>query len=146
MYTHHILNKIALNPAYAGSSEWMEISLLNRNQWIAWSGVSPRYTNASITLPFNLFNASHGAGLVFNNNKFGVNNDIEAKLIYAFQRKISLSEGTIGFGISGGINSSTFDGAALNGGNDPLVPSQKITGMTIFDMGVGIFYKTDKIY
>lgn len=146
MFTHHMFNRVMVNPAYAGSSELMEISMLNRNQWWGWSGVSPRYTNGTVTLPFNLFGMSHGAGLAFNNDKFGVNNDIGAKLIYAFQRKIAISEGTLGIGLSAGINSSTFDGAALNGGNDPLVPSQKLTGMTIFDMGIGVYYKTEKIY
>ncbi|MCX7986075.1 MAG: PorP/SprF family type IX secretion system membrane protein [Bacteroidales bacterium] len=146
MFTHHMFNRAVINPAYAGSSELMEISMLARNQWWGWSGVAPRYLNGSVTLPFNLFGMSHGAGLVFNNDKFGVNNDIGAKLIYAFQRKTAISEGTLGFGLSAGFNSSSFDGAALNGGNDPLVPSQKLTGMTIFDMGVGVYYKTEKIY
>jgi type IX secretion system PorP/SprF family membrane protein len=146
MFTHYMFNNLSVNPGYAGSSDMMEISMLNRNQWWGWSGVAPRYTSGSVSLPFTLFGMSHGAGLVINNDKFGVNNDIGAKLIYAFQRKISLSDGTLGIGLSAGFNSSTFDGASLNGNNDPLVPSQKIKGMNVFDMGLGLYYKTEKIY
>lgn len=146
MFTQHMFNKLLINPGYAGSSELMEINLLNRNQWIGWSGVSPNYLNATISAPFTLFEKNHGAGISIHSDKFGVNSDLTLKLIYAFQRKMTIGDGSLGIGIAGGFNNSTFDGAALNGGNDPLVPSQKITNNFIFDMDLGVYYKTEKIY
>ncbi len=146
MFTQHMFNKLLINPGYAGSSELMEINLLNRNQWLGWSGVSPNYLNATISAPFTLFEKSHGAGISMHSDKFGVNSDLSLKLIYAFQRKMTIGDGTLGIGLAAGFNNSTFDGAALNGGNDPLVPSQKITNNFTFDMDLGIYYKTEKIY
>ena len=38
-YTQHMYNTTALNPAYAGTNEGLEATLLHRSQWVgvSWS-------------------------------------------------------------------------------------------------------------
>jgi len=133
-----------INPAYAGSSEFMEISANFRNQWIGWSDAPTNFT-ATISAPFTLMGMSHGAGLIMKRNNFPINSDTQLKLAYAFQRKTNIGDGKIGIGISGGLNNSVFDGTKLNGTGDPIVPTTKITN-NIFDIDLGVYYKSEKIY
>ena len=144
-YSHHMFSQMSVNPGYAGSSDMVVINALNRNQWMKLGTASPRYSVFSANAPINLFGMSHGIGLIINNDKYGLNNDIGLQLAYAYQKKMEIGDGKLGIGFSFGLNNSTFKASGLNGGSDPLIPKGEQAN-NIFDMGLGVFYKSEKIY
>jgi type IX secretion system PorP/SprF family membrane protein len=144
-YSHHMFNQMSVNPGFAGSSDMVVINALNRNQWMGWGDGSQRYSVFSANAPINFLGMTHGIGLIVNNDKYGVNNDLGLQLAYAYQKKMAIGDGKLGIGFSAGLNNSTFDATALNAGSDPLVPTGKQPN-NIFDMGLGVYYKSEKIY
>jgi|WetSurMetagenome_2_1015567.scaffolds.fasta_scaffold221434_2 type IX secretion system PorP/SprF family membrane protein len=144
-YSHHMFSQMSVNPGFAGSSDMVVINALNRNQYMKLGSASPRYSVFSANAPFNLLGMSHGVGIIVNNDKFGVNNDLGFQLAYAYQKKMAIGDGKLGIGVSFGLNSSKFSASELNGGDDPLVPKDEVTN-NIFNMGLGVYYKSEKIY
>ena len=50
LYSHHMYNVMAVNPAYAGYEKLMSATLIHRSQWASISG-APRYQTFSIQAP-----------------------------------------------------------------------------------------------
>jgi len=42
-FTQYMYNTISINPAFAGSREFLVVSLLNRNQWVGIDGAPCLY-------------------------------------------------------------------------------------------------------
>jgi len=52
MYTKYMFNTLSYNPAYAGSSDYMRISLIHRNQWFGLEGSPVTQTLSVHSLTF----------------------------------------------------------------------------------------------
>jgi type IX secretion system PorP/SprF family membrane protein len=143
-YSHYMFNQMSVNPGFAGSSDMVSINALYRNQWNGWEG-APINAGFSANAPINFLGMSHGIGLIVNNDKLGVNNDLGLILAYAYQKKMAIGDGKLGIGASFGLNNSTFDATSLGANADPLVPTGK-DPVNIFDLGLGVYYKSEKIY
>lgn len=151
-YSHNMFNQMTVNPGYAGSMDMFCFHLLQRNQWmgIVNSG-APMSTVFSVNTPFTLFEKSHGAGLTFIRNTVAFNTDQSIKLSYAYRSKVKFGDGMVGLGISFGLINSKIDfskiSSSLDAGND-----QTLSGLSnskpnnLLDLGLGIYYKTEKLY
>ncbi|MGM0376247.1 MAG: PorP/SprF family type IX secretion system membrane protein [Bacteroidota bacterium] len=150
MFSQNMSNPLMGNPGYAGNSGRMNVILMNRNQWTGIEG-APVTTVASADGAFRLFEKNIGAGLEVMNDDIGFFNNLMIRA--SFARRYLLGEGKLGVGISAGVISQTFDGTATyipensdyHEENDPLVPSEKISGYTP-DFGIGAFYQAPEWY
>ena len=71
MYSQFMFNKLAFNPAYAGSHEQMSVTMLGRRQWMGFEG-APKTENLAFHLP--TADQRHGFGFNLVNDRVGYTN------------------------------------------------------------------------
>lgn len=145
-YTQNMFNLMYVNPGYAGSTDMFCIQPLFRQQWLGLvKEGAPISGILNINAPFTLFEKSHGVGLSIIDNKYGYNNDIGIKLSYAYRSKVSIGDGMVGIGISLGMINSNDQFSKLA---ESMVNPEALTDerSTMLDLGLGVYYKTDKLY
>ncbi len=141
-FTHYMYNTLAVNPAYAGSHEALNITGLYRNQWVGLEGAPE---SATIYLHTPIFKGlSIGASVL--NDRIGPINltNVAADLSYGF--RVS-EKGKLAFGIKTGANlysASTLDLLTVQGA-DPSVQNDALN-TSHFNFGAGTYYYTDNFY
>ena len=68
LFSQYMFNKLAFNPAYAGSRDMLSADVLYRNQWVNFDG-APKTLSASIHSP--LQNQKVALGLTVYNDNIG---------------------------------------------------------------------------
>ncbi|MFS4416284.1 type IX secretion system membrane protein PorP/SprF [Maribacter sp. 2307ULW6-5] len=98
-FTQYMYNTISVNPAYAGSRETLNVTLLHRNQWQGLEG-NPRTNTLSIHAP--LRNKRIGLGLSYINDRLGFEN---SNYVYGdFSYTVPVSNTVnMSFGLKGGF-------------------------------------------
>ena len=147
-FSNYKYNRLFYNPAYAGSSRFMEAVFAYRNQWVDIDG-SPETALVSIQAPVNYSN--FGLGAVVYNNRFGIQKDNAIFLNYAYHFKVSYN-GVLSMGLQAGfINKqikwtelTTFD-PNFPSPNDPAFPDQNVSTW-VPNFGIGFFYYTREYY
>lgn len=142
-YTHFMFNKLAFNPAYAGSKEALTIGTLYRHQWEGIEG-APRTVTAFAHTPFMKNRA--GAGLSITSDHAGMVSNNYIDMSYAY--RIPAGErGTLSIGVLGRLEMSNIDwtqARTLEVG-DETVPTVD-EGRTAVNFGTGVYYSSKKFY
>lgn len=141
---------VSVNPGSAGSSDKISTHAIMRQQWVGIDG-APLGIVLNIDGPFKLFNANHGVGASIWYDQLGFNEDINLSVSYAYQFQIG--SGKLGVGLSGSFVNRKLNpewvipSSPLHDSpeQDIAIPSGKQNEF-IFDMGVGVFYRTDELY
>ncbi len=81
-YSQYMFNGLVLNPAYAGSREYMSSVLITRQQWTGFDG-APR--NQSISFHTPSINLRNGFGIFFANDKLGGIREKSFSFAYAYR-------------------------------------------------------------
>ena len=140
-YTQYMYNQAVLNPAYAGTKENLEITMLYRNQWTGLEGAPDTFTFSGHTPVGDKV----GVGLSVIADKIG---PVKENNIYAdFSYRLSLGGNhTLAFGLKGGItlHDIALADVALIDPNDPLF-AQNVNSST-FNVGAGAFFYSDNYY
>jgi type IX secretion system PorP/SprF family membrane protein len=148
MFSHYMFNNMAINPAYAGSTEEITATLLHRIQWAGWDG-APTTSVFNVHSPFKLFNQSHGVGVTILSDNLGFNKNLGMNLAYAYRISMNNGAAKLSFGLSGGFQNQALDPQWQYGTNgqegDVSIPQSKESAMT-YDIGFGLFYKSENIY
>lgn len=148
-YSQFMFNKLAYNPAYAGSSDKICVTMLGRNQWYNFGG-------GQIDLGQNkVYRGDAPSTMVFNihsnlGKRFGIGANISKDMIgfdnyVTFGGDLSyrqpIGDGTLAFGVYGGMLQAGVDGTKYKpiDQGDPNIPTEKVTGSS-FDMNAGIYY------
>ncbi len=144
-FTQYQFNTIAVNPAYAGASDFFTINLLNRNQWVGIEGAPVTQT---ISVNSSVPNSNFGVGLSAINDKLGFekNSFVYADISYTLDigykstKKISfgLKAGASKFGISDDILQDNQNS------NDDYLNS--ILNQWRPDVGLGVYYRSEYFY
>lgn len=100
----HQLNGLAINPAYAGSQDALNVGVHTRAQWTGFDG-APRTTTFSAHTP--LKNKKVNLGLIVMGDKLGSRKETGFLLSYAY--RIPLASGKLALGLAAGITSLTPD-------------------------------------
>jgi type IX secretion system PorP/SprF family membrane protein len=148
--SQYMFDLISVNPGSAGSTDMISTHAILRQQWVGIEG-APQDFVVNLSAPFKLFKAHHGVGLSISDDKLGFNDDINLSLSYAFQ--FQLGNGKLGLGLSGSfINRKLSPEWSIPNSpphqpfeSDGAIPSDKQNKNT-FDMGAGLFYRTDDLY
>ena len=82
MFTYYMFNHQAVNPAYVGSRQIINGTMLNRSQWTGFVGAPWSHT-VSLNMP--LLNKTMGFGASFSNetekrNKLNIQSDIKGRI------------------------------------------------------------------
>jgi len=141
-FSQNMFNKLANNPAVAGSSESINAILLHRSQWMGFGG-APVTSVFSIESPFEVLHG--GLGLHIVTDEIAQYSNLDLQLSYAYQTQ--LGDGQLGLGLAAGIYQSGLDGTKLEPAEigDISIPSGAVSGSAM-DFGGGLYYTTQDVY
>ncbi len=164
LYSQYFFSQLAINPAYAGNDDNLNLTGLSKKQWFGIDGSpttfslighSPLFNKPSTINNysgtdgkqgfFSSDNNQVGLGLVIFNDHVGVNNTFISSFAYSY--KILLNdEKRLSFGLQASILNFRQSFNKLDNFNalDPVF-QDNIT-VTKFNIGSGIFYETDRYY
>lgn len=141
IYSHFMFNRLAINPAYAGSQDQLNITALHRRQWENFDGAP---TTSSLSAHTYLKEKNIGIGLLASNDQVGIHTDNRLYLVYAY--KIKTKMGTLSMGLQGGFSRLSSDFNKLN------LKSEKDALMTGFrndfnpNFGSGVYFSNQKFF
>lgn len=139
------------NPAYAGSTEDLNLLALSRLEILGVSG-APQSFFVTADMPLKLGKTNHGVGLVAFMEGLGLFNNIHIAAQYAYKQK--LWGGTLSIGLQVGIVNQSFDGTKahvpsvesfVQPGEDTAIPTTQVQGMAL-DMNAGVYYARKNFY
>ncbi|MCC7245145.1 MAG: type IX secretion system membrane protein PorP/SprF [Saprospiraceae bacterium] len=144
MYTQFMFNKMAHNPAYAGSFESPELTAVFRRQWAGLEG-SPQTILLSYSQP--ILRNRVGIGGNLSRTSIGINRMITVDIDYAY--RISLDRGVLSIGLQPSIRHFYQNWAdprikplQTNDGAIPTDADSKI----VANAGVGVYYTGQNWY
>jgi type IX secretion system PorP/SprF family membrane protein len=138
---------MAYNPAAVGEADLMKVAGMHRMQFVDIAN-APMSTWFSFSSPFVIKKTSHGAGVRFLNDRYGLFTNQALYAQYAYRQK--LGKGYLSIGVELGFVNVGFKGDSVNlskmgddyhDTSDDAVPTGSKSGMK-FDMGVGLYYCT----
>ncbi len=110
LYSQYLNNPFVLNPAYAGLTNNLNLSLSYRNQWAGFEG-SPKTINANGHI--SLLNNKMGAGLMVVSDRIG-NSSIN-EVFGSYSYRVNISEDKIlSFGLQAGFANYQIDNSKSN--------------------------------
>ncbi|MCF6183494.1 MAG: type IX secretion system membrane protein PorP/SprF [Bacteroidales bacterium] len=134
-------NLLFTNPAFAGMTEGICASAINRQQWVGFEG-APVTTMAGVHTGVKLFGIKGGIGLSIVDDRFEFEKKFQAKVAFSYHKKVGL--GTLGIGVESGIINNDLNGnwkyPDPNGSEDQLIPQGQVRKI-VLDLGLGVFYK-----
>ncbi|MDY8137906.1 type IX secretion system membrane protein PorP/SprF [Aquimarina sp. 2201CG5-10] len=143
-YTQYMYNTISVNPAYAGSRGVMSIMGLHRSQWVGLDG-APRTQTLTLNTPIGENNRV-GLGFSVVNDEIGPTDETYINVDFSYT--IPTSEyGKLSFGLKAGAHLLNVDFQRLTqfNQNDNLFENN-IDNKFSPNVGVGVYYHTDKFY
>ena len=151
-FTQYMYNKYLFNPAYAGSAEGVDMSLLYRNQYVGFSTKAIATEGFNVNMP--VVAASSGIGITAINDMIGFQRATYVALNYDYRKNFSW--GKMGIGIGAGIIQSSLDGTQLQAPegsyssgvinhNDPNLPNTLQNGIAP-DLSFGLYFNNDKYF
>lgn len=145
-YTQFMYNKLAFNPAYAGSLNAICATGIVRSQWVGLEGAPQSQV---FNIDAGLYDGRVGVGLNLARNTIGISTNYNADISYAY--RIPLGKGNIGVGLQGSIRSFNADYTddrlvAIQGMTiDASIPGGQQNKLTP-NFGAGIYYKEENLY
>jgi type IX secretion system PorP/SprF family membrane protein len=146
MFTQYMFNEMFINPAYAGSKEAMNATLLHRQQWVSFPG---RPVTTSFALHGPLLNNRMGLGLSVLSEKVGVMN---RSLVYGnYAYRLKLKEGhNLALGLMAGLETQANNFTSLKitdvAGAPPDPQFSQNSNLLGGNFGTGVYYNTKSFY
>ncbi len=143
VYTQYLNNLLAIQPAYAGSSGFLNITGISRAQWIGFPG-APNTNTLTIQGPLKRYNV--GLGLSIINDKWGPVRQNGIYIDYAFHVQLTRDQ-YLSFGLKGGFNlyQAWFTDLILNDPTDPVY-AYDVNLKMLPNVGVGIMWHSDRFF
>ncbi|MEM1327731.1 MAG: type IX secretion system membrane protein PorP/SprF [Bacteroidota bacterium] len=145
--TTYLFNTLAINPAYAGSQDYLSINFLNRNQWLGWTDGNGRAPSTQIVSAHSPFNNRVGLGLHLSHDVIGATRMTNLNAAYAY--RIAFPFGTISAGVQLGLVNWAADWSRLNlRDNISLDPAFSQVRESRFtpNVGAGVYFQHDYFY
>jgi type IX secretion system PorP/SprF family membrane protein len=144
MFTQFMFNKLAYNPAYAGSFVSPTLTAIYRNQWMGLDG-SPK----AMSLSYNqaTINGRVGVGGNITRQSIGINTNLTIEGVYAY--RIQLKRGTLAAGLQlslRNIRQNWGDSRIVPiDMNDPTIPVDAKSKL-LPNVGAGVYYNAYVIF
>jgi type IX secretion system PorP/SprF family membrane protein len=142
MFSHYMFNGLYINPAYAGSKEFVSTTFIARKQWSGFEG-APSTQIASLHAP--LKKKRVGLGVVISNDKIGITNQTDLYGSYAYH--IQTNSGILAMGLSAGFSyyRSQFSDLTVWDPDDPVYETNSLSNV-LPNFGAGLYYYSQKFY
>ncbi len=142
LYSQYMFNSLPLNPAYAGTQDYLSASIIARKQWLAIDG-APSTQTLSIHTPIQ--KSKMGLGITAINDKIGVTSNTGLYGAYAY--KLNFKKSILSLGLQAGFTNyvSRFSQLEVRTPNDPSFASDDVR-FFLPNFGGGAFYYSDKFY
>jgi type IX secretion system PorP/SprF family membrane protein len=143
VFNQYLNNLLTVQPAYAGLTGYLNVTVMSRIQWVGFDG-APTTNTVTIQGPFQKYNVGLGLSLI--NDKFG---PVRQNGLYAdYAYRIPLTDDQyISFGIKGGFNryEALLSELFTHDPNDP-VSFQDINQKYLPNVGVGFLWHSDVFF
>lgn len=142
LFSQYMFNKLAVNPAYAGSREVLSADAIYRYQWVNIKG-SPQTLCASVHTPLR----NQHIGLGFNVYSDAIGPTINQGALATFAYRILFPDARLSFGLQAGIKYTDINWLKLNPYDleDPLFKAQ-IRNKAVPDANFGVYYYSKHYY
>lgn len=141
LFSQYMFNMLVLNPGYAGTTETLNATMVNRQQWVGLDG-APNTSTFSIHSP--LRNDKIGLGFYAYSDVLGPVKSIGALGSYSY--KVRLGNGKLSFGLQFGIKSEHVDYNMLDMKDSDASYAETTNKNVNLDANFGIYYYTDNFY
>jgi len=145
LFTQFMYNKMNLNPGYAGNDDVLCITGIVRDQWTGFDG-SPKTQSLSVNFPRL---GKVGIGLNLSRNTIGVSEKMTFEGIYAYRFPVSTGELSMGMSFSGRFYKEDFADPSLriiNPFSEDVAIDQGIYQTTVFNVGFGVYYSSNRFF
>jgi type IX secretion system PorP/SprF family membrane protein len=141
-YTQYMYNTIAVNPAYAGSRETVNIFGLYRTQWVGLEG-APQTLNFSVNAPIG---KNLGLGVSVVSDKIGPQSKNDFAIDFSYSIPVSETY-KLSFGIkaSGSLLNVDYTKLSYDNASDAMFQNN-IDNKFLPNIGAGIYLHSDKGY
>lgn len=141
--SQYMFNHLLLNPAYAGSQDYMMATLLYRKQWVDFKG-APETQVASLHGPLGL--TRFGWGALISHDKIGVTDRTDMYLNAAYHLKVG-PKMRLSVGLRGGGALYNYKNSDLTywDEGDPAFSSDKVSRF-LPNVGAGVYLYTRNFY
>jgi type IX secretion system PorP/SprF family membrane protein len=141
-FSQYIINGLAINPAYAGRNNVLDITAAHRRQWVGFNG-APVTTSFNMNTPLRVKAISLGVSVI--DDRIGSFENQLISGIYSYRlrfRKFKLS-----FGIQNGINIKkiNYDALKRNQQQDALINGQNLVNIG-FISGAGMYLHSKNLF
>ena len=142
MYTIYLYDRIQINPAFAGSSNWAVGTLKYRNQFLEIPG-QPQTEALSFHAPLQKLHLGLGLKVMHENIAVVSTTNITGICSY----HLNFASGKLSFGLEGGIYNQaiSFPDLIRTDPIDNAIPNQR-TAVTIPDASFGTYYRKKEFY
>lgn len=142
MYTQYMFDKMLVNPAYVGSSNWIVGSLKYRTQFIGIQG-APQTQTFTAHAPWQ--KKHMGFGIKIYHDQLGVTTENRASLLYAYH--LGFAGGKLSLGIEAGVVNQSVDFSTLIRENqtDNALPLAR-QSVIAPDANFGVYYQNKHFY
>lgn len=142
LYNLYLFNQGMINPAYNGTYNAANATLISRAQW---TGIDGAPVTNTLNASSSFLNEKLGAGLLIVNDRLGVNNNFEATASFAYHLKFQDSR--LSFGMQGGVISYKYDYDELNlEVVDQTLTQEHMPNFTKPTVGAGVFYRGERYF
>jgi len=140
-YSQYMFNGLAINPAYAGSHNSLDLSVLSRFQSVGLEGAPRTQTFTGHT---GIMDKKIGLGFLVINDEIGVTQQTGFYLSYAYH--IRFAGSTLSLGLQGGgtMVDARYSQLLIRQPNDPIL-GDDVKGFKP-NFGAGIYYYSDHFY
>ena len=134
---------LTIQPAYAGSSGFLNVTGISRAQWIGFAG-APNTNTITIQGPLQRYNVGLGISIV--NDKWGPIRQNGIFADYAYRIKLTKDQ-YLSFGIQGVFNlyQAYLTDLAINNPNDPVF-AYDINLKILPNVGAGIMWHSNRFF
>ncbi|MDM1513505.1 PorP/SprF family type IX secretion system membrane protein [Myroides odoratimimus] len=142
-YTQYMYNHSNVNPAYAGTTEGLNVFGLYRTQWVGIEG-APKTASVSINTP--LGNNGLGLGVHFVNDHLGVMDDNTLSVDLSYEIDLNYDY-RLSFGLKGSANllDVSYSKLHIHNQSDPIV-EEDVKNKFNANVGAGLFLYSNKSY
>jgi len=143
-YSQYMFNGLALNPAYAGSKEVLNLAALYRSsQW--GNSIEGAPATQTFAGDFPLRNPQLAIGLLVFNDKISIFRQTGAYFAYAF--RVMAGEGKLSFGLQAGfdLHHQDFSGIKIRDPDDALFMGE-VHNTFMPNVGTGIYYNKSNFF
>jgi len=141
----YLYNGLYLNPAYSGSRDALNATVMYRDQWVKMPG-APQTSSVGINSPLN--NEKLALGLLYSYDQIGVTKTNSMNADFAYRIKVGKKKDvTISFGISAGFQnySANLSGVATTDANDPSFEGNN-QNRWLPNVGAGVYVYNNKFF